>query len=255
MGWKAVVASISDLYVKGVKPLGLTISLCLPNLDIEKIRSIAHGIKGACNRYGLKVYKWDTNKSIELSISVACIGITKRSIPLRSGLKMGDLLLVSDTFGLETLGLKILLGEIVIEDKKIKELAISRFLQPSPDFNKLLKIYKEHYLSIHAAIDSSDGLAKSLWELSKSSNKKIKLLNIPVDPQLYKLNLSKKTILELALYGGEEYQAIISVDKTIRNYLIKLGFIEIGRICGRGIGVYDNEGHLIEDRGWEHFKN
>ena len=70
------------------------------------------------------------------------------------------------------------------------------------------------YLS--SSIDSSDGLALSLYELAKESN--VDLLihkdKIPIPPELQKFSMMNNLDMDdLIYYGGEEYHIIGTVSK------------------------------------------
>jgi thiamine-monophosphate kinase len=251
MGWKAGLSSLSDVYIKGSSPLGALISIGLPS-DINKkyVNNLARGLYDILNKYSVNVLKWDTNYSKELFISVALIGKPGKVIPWRSNMKVGDCIFVSDYFGLEALGLNILLNKIELDDPAIRESAIRRFYKPDPDLKKYSRIVNMYRVS--ASIDSSDGLARSLWLLSKRSNKKIRLQRIPIHPLLLKSGLPKNKMLEFVLYGGEEYIGIFAVPRNLSYNLTKEGFIKIGEVVENNVGVYNDKNQLIEDRGFIH---
>ena len=248
MGWKAVISTISDLYVKGVPPIGLLISIGVSNEDIDGLNALSKGIKDASHKYKLHVVKWDTNSSKDLFLSIAAFGYAPENIPWRKNLKDGDIIVVSDYFGLEGLGLKIMLGEIQA-DPYLSKRAIERFCKPAPDFTKYLYIVKK---GVNASTDSSDGLSRALWNLSRSSGKKIILNNLPTHPLIQKSSLPDDIKYEVTLYSGEEYIGVFSISEAMLEDAVDKGFIIIGRVEGKGVGVYDSDGKLILDRGWSH---
>jgi|Deesub1362A_J573_1020465.scaffolds.fasta_scaffold00001_350 thiamine-monophosphate kinase len=248
MGWKAVISTISDLYVKGVSPIGLLISIGISNEDIRGLNALSKGIKDASNKYKLRVVKWDTNSSKDLFLSIAAFGYASNKIPWRRNLKDNDIIVVSDYFGLEGLGLKIMLGKIQVASPLSKK-AIMRFCKPTPDFGKYLYIVKK---GVNASTDSSDGLSRALWNLSRSSGKKIILNNLPIHPLIQKSSLPEDIKYEVTLYSGEEYIGVFSVPEAILEDAMDKGFIVVGKVEGKGVGVYDSDGKLILDRGWSH---
>ncbi len=248
MGWKAVISTISDLYVKGVPPIGLLISIGVSNEDLDGLNALSKGIKDASHKYKLHVVKWDTNSSKDLFLSIASFGYAPENIPWRKNLKDGDIIVVSDYFGLEGLGLKIMLGEIQVGPYLSKR-AIERFCKPTPDFTKYLYIVKK---GVNASTDSSDGLSRALWNLSRSSGKKIILNNLPTHPLIQKSSLPDDIKYEVTLYSGEEYIGVFSISEAMLGDAVDKGFIIIGRVEGKGVGVYNSDGRLILDRGWSH---
>ena len=250
IGWKSVVSSISDIFVKGGKPVYLCISLTLRSVDVNLLEDLALGLKEAAREYKLEILKWDTNSSRDLSITVTSIGFSDKPPILRSGAKTGDIIVTTDYFGLEKLGLKILLGKIKNVDRNIGEKAVDRFLRPRIDSD----LYEEIFTNLHvnASIDSSDGLARSLWEISRASNKKIELINLPIHPILTSTGMDEEELIDYVLYGGEEYYGIFCIPKEEKGLSEKLGLIYVGKVREEGVGVFDHKGELIRDLGWLH---
>ena len=250
IGWKSVVSSISDIFVKGGKPVYLCISLTLRSVDVNLIEDLALGLKEAAREYKLEILKWDTNSSRDLSITVTSIGFSDKPPILRSGAKTGDIIVTTDYFGLEKLGLKILLGEIKNIDRNIGEKAVDRFLRPRINSD----LYEEIFTNLHinASIDSSDGLARSLWEISRASNKKIELINLPIHPILTSTGMYEEELIDYVLYGGEEYNGIFCIPEEEKGLSEKLGLIYLGKVREEGVGVFDHKGELIRDLGWLH---
>jgi len=241
MGYKAVISSISDLFVKGVYPSCLLISLGFSEIAEIEIKSLRDGILKALNLYNLsnEVYKWDTNYSRDVFISVTSIGLSDKYPPSRSEAKIGDLIYVGDYFGLERLGLDILLGNIKREDvpPKLLHESINRFLYPSPKFKKYIEIFKEN--SIDASIDSSDGLGRSLIIISRASKVGIYIDKLPIHPILreYKTIFGEEYLRDIVLNGGEEYIGIFIVKPEYKDLFDRQGFVYIGFIGG-GEGIY-----------------
>ena len=249
IGWKSILSTISDLYVKGVVPIMILVSLGISRNDIPSLDNLILGIKKIVNKYKLNTVKWDTNASEDMFISVCSSGKVTYSVPWRSNLKIDDYIVVSDYFGLEGLGLKIMMRLIKNIDKTVSQIALKRFCMPDPDFKKYKELFDKQ---VNASIDSSDGLARSLWLLSEASNLKIKLSSIPIHPLINKLSLPLETKIDLALYSGEEYIGVFSISKEYLSYAKKLGFIPIGKVFDKGVGVYDLKENVIENRGWIH---
>ena len=66
--------------------------------------------------------------------------------------------------------------------------------------------------AVSASMDSSDGLAWSLHELGRLSNVGFCLNNVPVAPEAAEFaELNGLDASELALYGGEEYELVLTV--------------------------------------------
>ncbi len=249
IGWKSILSSISDLYIKRVEPIGILISLGISQEDLPFLDNLKAGIHDIVEKHQLEVVKWDTNSSEDMFVSVCSFGKVMHPIPWRSKMKKGDYIVVSDYFGLEGLGLKIMMKSIKNIDENISKIALSRFCMPNPDFKKYKKLFKR---KVNASIDSSDGLARSLWLLSEASNLKIKLFNTPLHPIINEIPYPYSFKIELALYSGEEYIGVFSIPESNLTYAKEIGFIPIGRVLDEGTGVYDSKGNLIKNKGWIH---
>jgi len=114
-----------------------------------------------------------------------------------------------------------------------------------------------------ASIDSSDGLAWSLYELSDASDVGFIIENVPIAEEAIDFaEIYNLDPLELGLYGGEEYELIVTIqpeswEKAKRavaesgGSLMKIGVVtEEKRIKLKANGKI----RIIERRGWEHFK-
>lgn len=162
---KAIVANVSDFAAKGVPPLAGMVALGLPaRLTDRDIREIASGLQDASREYRFPIVGGDTNESKDLTISVALFAISdRRQLVLRTGARPGDVIAVTGMFGDTSAGLKGLL------ERKISPLRLPRPLyqavfQPRAQLDLGLRLARSGALT--SSIDSSDGLAWSLHELS-----------------------------------------------------------------------------------------
>ncbi len=121
-----------------------------------------------------------------------------------------------------------------------------------------------HSCAASASIDSSDGLAWSLHEIAKMSNVGFVVNTLPVAEEVKRFaefnNLDPR---ELALYGGEEYELVVTVKS---NRWVEAGaaveaaggsLLPIGKVTRDTQLLLDVDGqkHPVEARGWEHFKS
>ena len=115
---KSIVACVSDLSAKGIKPYVSMISIGIPKKYSDtEIEDLANGFKIASKEFGVSIVGGDTNESRELVIDCSMIGFSGNSvakIPKRNGASSGDLIVVSGEFGYSSSGLKILTGNAVV---------------------------------------------------------------------------------------------------------------------------------------------
>ena len=259
---KAVVMNVSDFAAKGVKPLVMLVSLGLPRtLKEEDVKEIGKGLNEGAREYDAYVIGGDTNESSDLIISCSLLGFSnKERLITRCGAKPGDIVTVTGEFGKTAAGLMILL-EGLSAPKNIERALKEAVLMPKARLKEGLALSKVGGLT--ASIDSSDGLAWSLYELSDASDVGFIIENVPIAEEAIDFaEIYNLDPLELGLYGGEEYELIVTIqpeswEKAKRavaesgGSLMKIGVVtEEKRIKLKANGKI----RIIERRGWEHFK-
>lgn len=117
---------------------------------------------------------------------------------------------------------------------------------------------------VSSSIDSSDGLAWSLHEVARLSRVGFVLESIPVADEVRRFaEFNRLDALELALYGGEEYELVVTVkpkgwvDAEAAVEAVGGRLLPIGRVMREPQVVLsvDGERRVVEARGWEHFKS
>ena len=258
---KSIVSCISDLAAKGVRPHAAVISLGIPKSSSTwrpVIEGLAEGFAIASNEFGVKIVGGDTNEAGELVIDCTMIGFPRFKVPTRNGAKPGDFVIVSGAFGFAPAGLAILLQDAnaITVSSSFRKHAVKSVLEPHPRQSFGLALAR--YFS--SSIDSSDGLAVSLYELaSQSEGVDIIIYGIPAVEGLDKFaeenSLDKH---ELVFHGGEEYEIVATISHTkirqaegaARKAGVSLHVI--GRVQ-RGSGNVFVRNKLLENRGYMHF--
>jgi thiamine-monophosphate kinase len=254
---KAVVMNISDLAAKGVKPIALLASIGVPRSYTKKdIEEIGKGLNAGAREYDAYILGGDTNEASDLIISCVAFGVSeKRRLMLRSGAKPGDIVAVTGVFGKTTAGLKILLQNLSASSE-LKKALVDAVLMPRARLKEGLALAQTG--AITASIDSSDGLAWSLHEVSKASHVGFLVDNLPVADDVRKFaERHGLDPVELCLYGGEEYELVVTVEpKLLEKAKRAASLIEIGVVTKEKTLVLEEKGKRIriEPRGWEHFK-
>ncbi len=260
---KAIVMNVSDFASKGVQPTAALVALGLPRGFSEKdVNAIAEGLDTGAREYGAYVIGGDTNEASDLIISIMLYGVADKStLMLRSGAKPGDILAVTGLFGKTAAGLRLLLDDLKAPEVLGEKLLDSVFL-PKARLSEGLALGASGAVS--ASMDSSDGLAWSLHELSRLSNVGFQLDNVPIADEARKFaELNGLDAEELALYGGEEYELVL----TVKPDSWAVAKTAVGSIGGQllpiGKATQDKEIMInfagkkrkVEPRGWEHFKS
>jgi|SRR6267143_2821856 len=255
---KAVVATVSDFAAKGVRPRALMVSIGLPAPAKETtVQDIARGLGQAAREYHCKIIGGDTNQADDLVIDIAGVGFANpKTLVRRNGARPGDIIAVTGPFGKTSAGLRILMS------KRKKDLAnypslIKAVRRPTARLTEGILLAKSRAAT--SSIDSSDGLAWSLHQIAQSSKVGINLHIIPVAPEAETFAKEHRlSALELALYGGEEYELVVTIRperfedlKRRVPSLRRIGIVEKERF---GISAYiERRRIMVEARGWEHF--
>jgi len=258
---KAVIMNISDLAAKGAQPLALLASIgAPPDLTKTDIQQIGRGLNAGAREYNAYILGGDTNEASDLIISCMALGVcSKHQLLRRSGAKPGDYVAVTGSFGKTASGLKILMnGLSAPEDNGT---LVDSVLMPKARIKEGLALSQSSLAT--ASIDSSDGLAWSLHEISQASNVGFLIDELPVAPEAERFaEIHGFDPVELALYGGEEYELLVTIKpslwqeaktavETVDGKLIKVGHVTEKKQL---LLQTDEKTVSIDARGWEHFK-
>ena len=253
---KSIVSCASDLAAKGAMPVAAMVSLGLPRgMTRGYIEELARGFLMASQEFGVKIVGGDTNEAQDLVIDCSMVGAINKPVPPRIGARVGDAVVVSGKFGYSAAGLAMLLKGTHATGR-LRQAAIDSVLEPKPRQNFGMELAR----FFSSSIDSSDGLAISLYEIATQSK-----VDIRIDYDLVRAegidefakanNLAAK---ELVFHGGEEYEIVATIpDKLLKKTQqvakdAKIDLYVIGTV-EKGTGkVYDCK-TIIENRGYVHF--
>ncbi|PUA34123.1 MAG: thiamine-phosphate kinase [Candidatus Terraquivivens tikiterensis] len=256
VGWKALTMVVSDLAAKGATPIAYLISLGLPrDMRLEDFDALWNGLESAARHYGGTIAGGDTNEAKEIIVSCTGVGSAERVVP-RGGARVGDILATTGLFGRSAAGLYALLKGAEGLDESLRRAV----LRP------MARLREGRVLAKYATscIDSSDGLAASLYELAKQSGVGFEVTAPPVDGMARKLaEECGLDIFKLVFYGGEEYELVFTVGRedleAVKNALNHVDgeLIEIGRVVHTSEGIttiWEGKRIPIEYKGWDHFR-
>ena len=260
---KAVVMNISDFASKGVEPTAALVSLGLPRGLMQKdIEEIARGLNTGAREYGAYIVGGDTGEASDLIISVSLFGVAEKvTLMLRNGAKPGDVLAVTGFFGKPAAGLRLMMDNCSASPH-LRDVLLNAVCMPKARLKEGLALSRSGATS--ASIDSSDGLAWSLHEIAKMSNVGFVVNTVPVSDEVKRFaEFNNLDPLELALYGGEEYELVVTVKPN--KWVEAESAVEAVGGCLLPIGKANRDTQMllnvngqkrpIEARGWEHFKS
>ncbi len=255
---KAVVATISDFAAKGVRPRALMVSIGLPApAKKTTVQDIARGLSQAAREYHCKIIGGDTNQADDLVIDIVGVGLANaKELVRRRGARPGDIVAVTGSFGKPSAGLRILISKQKTDLAKYPSL-VRAALRPEARLTQGIILAKSHGTT--SSIDSSDGLAWSLHQIAEASRVGINLHTIPIATEVEIFAKDHRlSTLELALYGGEEYELVVTVKPQSFNRLKRRvpSLKRIGIVKKQRFGVAAQIGGkqiTVEARGWQHF--
>jgi len=259
---KAVVMNFSDLASKGVRPIAFLVSLGLPrSLSVDVVEEMTRGFDAGAREYDAYVIGGDTNEAGNIVVSGMAFGVAdEEKLMKREGAQPGDILATTGGFGKTASAFKILL-EGYEAPLWLRDSLVESVHMPRARVEEGIALAGSG--SVSASMDSSDGLAMSLHDLSRSSGVGFKVNALPTSLEAEKFAmLHGLPLSDLVLYGGEEYELVFTVKpnklESARAALRRAActLIEIGEATADRSIVYVDDGveKTIKTRGWEHFK-
>ena len=272
LGYKVVVAGISDIAAMNAVPTQIMISVAVSNrFPVEALEEIYAGVQLACRRYKVDLVGGDTTSSqTGLVINVTTVGLeSSENIISRNGVKPNDLLVVTGDLGGAYMGLQILEREhsVYLKNPNMQpemegyDYILERQLKPEARAD-IKGILEELGVKPTSMIDVSDGLASEVLHLSDRSKVGFRIYEekIPMD----ELTISTADEFNLnpvmtALNGGEDYELLFTIsqsdfdkiknnpDFTIighaveekqGNYLVLRGSNELAELTAQGWDAY-----------------
>ena len=141
VGWRSIVANLSDLAAMGAIPVAITIGLAIPKeLPIEWIESLYSAINIILNKYNIPIIGGDVCYSSTKTISITAIGkVYPNHIIKRSIARPNQVILVTGHHGMSRAGLELLSSSYLGRklDKEIQLKFINAHQYPEPRLDVL----------------------------------------------------------------------------------------------------------------------
>lgn len=256
LGHKVCAVNLSDIAAMGGTPRFCLLNLSLPKgLELEWIDEFFSGFQALAEKHGALLIGGDTTGSQHgLFVNVTVIGeVAKGQAMLRSTAQEDDLLCLTHPLGASSAGL-----HCVLNGQDIPEL-IQAHYRPEPAIEEGQWLAEQP--GVHALMDLSDGLYSDLQRLREASqcDVSLDLRALPIDERVTRhapeLALSAE---EVALFGGEDYGLLFSVDKNSLTTLSadfgeRFGrpLVPIGKVTAPGQG--EPQLDTMANKGFLHF--
>ncbi len=238
LGYYSLFINVSDIAAMGGTPTHAFVTIGAPGkTNVKSIQQLYKGINALAGKLNIDIAGGDTVSSNKLIVSITLLGkIDKKYLMTRAGAKVGDLILVTGEFG----------GPASKKYRISKSEIRTRLGEAGIIAGSGLA---------SSMIDSSDGLVRSVLEISRASK---------VGALIYSSEVprAKGAALKQALRGGEEYELVFTVPmENVSKLVKKLGKTKVsivGEILPRtnGVGILNERGRIepVRTGGYEHFK-
>ncbi|PYG02471.1 thiamine-monophosphate kinase [Thioalkalivibrio sp. ALE21] len=213
LGHKALAASLSDLAAMGAEPLGVLLSLAVPEAEDAWLTPFSEGFLRLARAMRAPLVGGDTVRG-PCSAGVTVLGQVPAGRALqRSGARPADRVVVTGELGGAAIGLA---AEIRRRDEGARppdanDPVCKRLFWPQPRLAAGLAL-REH---AHAAIDLSDGLLADLEHVCAASGcgARVDWPAVPLDPAL--AGADAALARDCALGGGDDYELLLAVPPEV----------------------------------------
>jgi len=240
LGEYAARVTLGDLASMGARPIGLLWMVRAPSqTSLKSFLQLARGFIRAAKRYGAPLVGGDTKESRVLSVAATALGeIDLRRAITRRRARPGDVVFCTGLLGLTSAAVAYFsrwqFGSGPLNHRASRVLRHALW-SPQPLLSTGLALSRLGISS--SCIDNTDGLGRSLSELSKSSSCRIEIdeSRLPLHPLTVKVaRLLGCNPVDLTLSFGLDLNLIGTLSRPTQLRGVSI----IGRVCkGRGVGT------------------
>ncbi|WP_123622575.1 thiamine-phosphate kinase [Halorubrum sp. CSM-61] len=247
-GWRAVGASLSDVAAMGARATAAVAVYADAAFDEEKLDRFVAGAVDVCEAVDAEYVGGDLDTHDEFTTASTAIGdLTDAGAVTRSGARPGDALCVTGEWGRSAAALRLFKRETDEAVERANDLF--RFTPRVADGLALAD-------RATAMMDSSDGLARSLHQLSEASEVGFELdrERLPVHPAVDEIAEESAERFELGAHFGEDFELVCAVpDEAVApaGEACPGGLTRVGRVVDAADGV-TADGDPLPDRGYTH---
>ena len=258
VGHLAAAVNLSDLAAKGAIPAGLLCSLVVPkDTPVLWAEAVVLGMEEMAERHGTWVVGGDTKCGAQRTISGVGLGWGYRGkLMPRRGARPGDLIATTGTTGRG--GAAFLAYDRGIGDRSR---SLSNLLSVEPRLKEGAAMRD----FAHAAIDSSDGFAKSVRLIGEASRVGgiVEFEKLPLHPSVRTVSEKTGVAEELVAFMGGDYELVFAIPAGKRREAearaLQLGFplTFVGHFTHEREFRLERSGGTEElpDVGWDSFRS
>ena len=241
-GWRSVGASLSDVAGMGADAIAAVAIYAAPAFIEEEIAAFVAGASDVCEAVGAEYVGGDMDIHTELTIATSAIGQTDRPIE-RRGARPGDAVYVTGTLGRTAAALALFEAGDVDRANTLFQ------FEPRIATGRMLAD------GATAMMDSSDGLSRSLHQLSAASGCgfEIDADAVPIDEAVIELAAAQSERREMGWYVGEDFELVLTGPPRAIDDIreeVRTPVTRIGRVTEtQDVRV---DGEVLPDRGHTH---
>jgi thiamine-monophosphate kinase len=254
IGWKCMVANLSDVAAMGGFPAQGVVSVCVGESTSEDdVVALYSGMLEAAKRYGAEIVGGDVVSSQSgLMVSIALLGTADpERVVTRRGAVPGDALVVTGELGGSQAGLEALEAGLPVEGAVLE--AVRRHLTPVPRIAEAQALID--VATPHAMIDLSDGLSTDALHLAEESHAAILVRkeDVPVSSSATEVaRRLGRDPAELALRSGEEFELLVALPASeVERSIEHVGAVTGTRLTLIGEVMEKRRGSVLASSGGE----
>jgi thiamine-monophosphate kinase len=240
-GWRAVGASLSDVAAMGAEATAAVAVYAAPEFEEGDLLEFVRGASEVCDAVGAEYVGGDLDTHVEFTVATTALGTTDDPVG-RAGAEPGDLVCVTGTLGRSAAALRLFASG---NHERANDLF--RF-EPRVEAGVSLAPYAS------AMMDSSDGLARSLHQLSEASDCgfAVEWESVPVDDSVRSVADDEETVRELACFFGEDFELVFTLPAAVLDSARTACPTPISVIGEATEGGIEMDGETLPDRGFTH---
>lgn len=253
VGVKVIAQNIADVVAMGARPTGVVVALAAEDATaVEWLVELTQGMADELRRAACGALGGDLSGAPDgtVVITVTALGdLAPGAQPLlRSGARVGEVVVVSERLGRSHAGLLVLSGQVTPEagadDASVRR-CIEFHRAPRPRFSAG---DEARAAGMRCAMDVSDGLGLDTHRLAAASHVRLDLDGVALRRMAEALRpVVGARALECVLTGGEEHALLA----TCSPEQVPQGWFVIGSVTpGEGVSL---DGDTLAAHGWSHY--
>ena len=206
MGSLAVITTANDLASSGAEPVGVMLTILLPEESEEALlKEIMRDAEATCEKFHMQILGGHTEVSAAVNrpvISVSGVGkVKKDAMIMTGGARPGMDIVVSKWIGIE--------GTVILAKERERELRgryATTFIDRSKDLDAYISVLSEAAVAARSGVSAmhditEGGIFGALWEMAEASG-------VGLEIDLKKIPVRQETIEICEFFGLNPYELI-----------------------------------------------